>query len=125
VIMKQSAPLARSISMTALLLTVCLWIAIPWAGNAAQPLLVSTQGDTDEVFAFPDVGTGLPTPGASPLTLPGSTFPHGIAYASPTRALVCNISQSEVIAMDPSTNSDPSHDRRLPVVCRRHRGDIA
>jgi WD40 repeat protein len=103
--MKQSAPLGRSISMTALLLTVCLWIAIPWAGNAAQPLLVSTQGDTDEVFAFPDVGTGLPTPGASPLTLPGSTFPHGIAYASPTRALVCNISQSEVIAMDPSTNS--------------------
>lgn len=67
--------------------------------------MVSTQGDANQVIAYPTPATGLPAPGSTEIMLPPSTFPHGIAFGAPDRALVANISQSEVVAFDPSTGA--------------------
>ncbi len=79
-------------------------IAAP-AVATSEPLIVSTQGDANQVILFPTPATGLPAPASSGVVMPPGTFPHGLAFGAPDRALVANVSQSEVVAFDPSTGT--------------------
>lgn len=79
---------------------IALACAVP-ALASAQLLLTTPDATTEQILYLPDPASGAPMPVQTPIAgLPADAKPQGIAWSSPTRALVADATNYRVFVVD-------------------------